>query len=155
TASRRAAALRELIGPHDETAAEAAALARVIARADSLAPDAALDQAERLATASWPGAPTAALWLADWLRRTGRLSDAIAPYVAIPARWPSRPEAEVALRGGAGCALEAHDWALAEALASRLGVADAAERGVRDDLLAAAARGRRRRCWYVAGWLAI
>lgn len=154
-ATRHAAALREQIGPHGETAALAAELAQLIARADAQPADAVQERAERLATAAWPGAPRAALWLAEWLRRSGRLADAQAHYAMVTARWPEAPEARAALRGGAGCALEAHDWSLAETLARRLPAAEPADRNARDDLLAAAARGRRRARWYIAAWLAI
>lgn len=154
-AARRVAALRELLGPRGESAAEAAELARLIASADALPVDAVIARGRRLADAAWPGAPTAALWLADWLRRTRRLVQAQEQYAAVAARWPGRPEAEAALRGGAGCALEARNWTLAAVLASRLAVTDAAARGARDDLLAAAARGQRRSHWYVAAWVAI
>jgi len=112
-------------------------------------------QGERLAEAAWPGAPRAALWLADWLRRSGRPGEAAARYGAVVARWPGRPEAREALRGAAGCALDEHDWARAEALAARLPAVEAAERGIRDEVLAAAASGRRRARWYVGAWLAL
>jgi hypothetical protein len=154
-ATRHAAALREQIGTHGETAALAAELAQLIARADAQPADVVQERAERLATAAWPGAPSAALWLAEWLRRSGKFADAQAHYAVVTARWPEAPEARAALRGGAGCALEAHDWSLAETLARRLPADDADDRNTRDGLLAAAARGRRRARWYVAAWLAI
>jgi tetratricopeptide (TPR) repeat protein len=154
-ATRRATALRDQIGPHGETAALAAELAQLIAGADAQPAGAVIQRAERLATAAWSGAPTAALWLADWLRRSGQLAEAQAHYAVVTARWPESPEARAALRGGAGCALDAHAWALAETLASRLPAADPADRIAREDLLAAAARGRRRDRWYAAAWLAI
>jgi hypothetical protein len=110
---------------------------------------------DRLAAAAWPGAPRAALWLADWLRRKRRLAEAEARYTAVTARWPTLPEAREALRGAAGCALDAGDWSRAEAFAGRLATGNPADRSVRDDLLAAAARGRRRARWYIAAWLAV
>ncbi|HEY0482337.1 MAG TPA: hypothetical protein VGD37_32675 [Kofleriaceae bacterium] len=154
-AARRGAALRELVGPHGETAALAAELAQLIARADAEPTGAVLARGDRLAAAAWPGAPRAALWLADWLRRSGRFAEAGARYAAIVSRWPALPEAREALRGGAGSAIDAHEWSRAEALASQLPAAEPADRIVRDDLLAAAARGRRRARWYAAAWLAI
>jgi tetratricopeptide (TPR) repeat protein len=154
-ALRRAAPLRAQIGPHGETAALAAELARLTARADAQPAAAVIREAERLTAVAWPGAPAAALWLADWLRRAGRIDDAQAHYAMIVARWPTLPEAQAALRGGAGCALEAHDWSLAETLANRLPAADPTDRAVRDDFLTAVARGRRRDRWYVLAWLAI
>jgi len=130
-------------------------LARLIAHADAEPAAVVIRDGERLAAAAWPGAPRAALWLADWLRRSGRLVEASARYEAITVRWPARDEAREALRGAAGCALEAHDWSRAEALAARLPADEPADRGVRDELLAAAARGRRRARWYTAAWLAV
>ena len=154
-AARRAAALRALIGPHGETAALAGELAQLIAHADAEPAADVIRRGDQLAGTAWPGAPRAALWLADWLRRSGRLAEAAVRYAAIASRWPAAPEARAALRGGAGCALDAHDWSLAEALAARLPAAEPADRIVRDDLLAAAARGRRRARWYLAAQLAI
>lgn len=154
-AAHRVAVLRALVGPHGDSAAHAAELARLIAHADREPAAEVLRRAEQLAAAAWPGAPAAALWLADWLRRSGRLAEAQAYYAVVTTRWPASPEARAALRGGAGCALEAHAWSLAEALAKRLPTAEAVDRSAREDLLAAAARGRRRDRWYVAAWLAI
>ena len=154
-AARRVAVLRALIGPRGGGATSAAELARLVARADHQPPSDVVRDAERLADAAWPGAPAAALWLAGWLRRSGRLAEAQAHYATVVARWPQAPEAQAALHGGVGCALEAHAWSLAETLANRLPAADDAERAARDDLLAAAARGRRRDRWYVAAWLAV
>jgi len=154
-AARRIAVLRAQIGPLGEGAAYAAEYAQLVARADRLPAAEVIRDAERLAAAAWPGAPAAALWLASWLRRSGRLAEAQAHYATVVDRWPQAPEARAALRGGAGCALEAHAWSLAENLAKRLPATDDAERAARDDLLAAAARGRRRDRWYVAAWLAL
>jgi len=154
-AARRIAVLRALIGPHGESAAAATELARLVAGANHRPAAEVIRDAERLAADTWPGAPATALWLAYWLRRSGRLAEAQAHYATVTARWPQAPEARAALRGGAGCALEAHAWSLAETLAKRLPATDDAERVARDDLLAAAARGRRRDRWYVAAWLAL
>jgi len=151
-AARRVAVLRALVGPGGESAGRAGELAQLIAHADAEPAAEVVRRANQLAAAAWPGAPDAALWLADWLRRSGRLAEAQAHYDEVTARWPASPQAAAALRGGASCALEARDWPLAEALAARLGPDDQA---VRDDLLAAAARGRRRDHWYLAAWLAI
>ncbi|HET7501581.1 MAG TPA: tetratricopeptide repeat protein [Kofleriaceae bacterium] len=185
-ASRRIAALSELIGPPGHpghSAGHAAALAQLVAHADAEPAWAVLARGEQLAGAAWPGAPAAALWLADWLRRSGRLVEAQAHYARVVARWPESPQARAALRGGAGCALEAHDWSLAEALARRLpatapgdpaGAAgptdphadprldlhadppgDPIDAIARADLLRLAARGRRRDLGQLAAWLAI
>jgi hypothetical protein len=157
-AVRRAATLREQIGPGGPDgpgAALAAELAQLVARADAQPAEAVIERAERLAAAAWPGAPTAALWLADWLRRTGRFDAAQTRYAAVIARWPETDHAHAALRGAAGCALDARRWSLAEDLAGRLPAATPADRALRDDLLAAAARGRLRARWYVVARLAL
>jgi hypothetical protein len=154
-AARRAAPLRALVGPHGETAAHAAELAQLIARADADPPATVVQRAEQLASSDWHGAPAAALWLAGWLRRSGRLAEAQARYAGIIARWPGRPEAVAALRGGAGCALDARDWSLAETLASRMLAADPTAQTERDELLGAARRGRRHDRWYTWAWLAV
>lgn len=154
-AGRRVEALRPLVGPHGESAALAKRLARLIAHADAGPAEAVIREGEALAAAAWPGAPRAALWLADWLRRSGRVADAAARYEVVLARWPQGPEARAALRGAAGCALDAHEWGRAETIAARLPADDPADRGIRDDLLAAARRGRRRVRWYIAAWVAL
>jgi hypothetical protein len=154
-AARRITALRALVGEHGEAAAHAAELAQLVAGADALPPVAVVQRGELLSAAPWPGAPDATLWLADWLRRSGRVLEAQAHYAVVVARWPALPQAHAALRGAAGCALDAHDWSLADALARRLPVADAADRITRDELVAVAAHGRRRDRGYLAAWLAI
>jgi len=154
-AARRIAVLRAQLGSHGEGATPAAEFAQLVAHADQRPAAAVIGDAERLAAAAWPGAPAAALWLADWLRRSGRLAEAQAHYATVTARWPQTPEALAASREGAGCALEAHAWSLAETLAQRLPATDDAERASRDDLLVSAARGRRRDRWYALAWLAI
>jgi hypothetical protein len=154
-AARRLDALRPLIGDRGQSADRAAQLAQLIAHADARPADDVLGQASSLSAARWPGAPAAALWLADWLRRSERRVEAQAHYARVVARWPGSPEARTALRGGAGVALDARNWPLAEALARQLPVAEPADRDVRDDLLRLAARGRRRDQLYLAAWLAI
>lgn len=152
-AARRATALRAQLGARGEHAAEATALAHLIADADGLAADAVIRRGDALATAAWPGAPEAGLWLAEWLRRTGRLAEADARFRDVAARWPGTPYAERAIRGAASTAIERHDWDRAEALARELPVIEPADQVTRDDLLDAAARGRRRARWYVLAWL--
>ena len=154
-AARRVAALRALVGSRGEGAVQATGLARLIASADALPLAEVMARGKELADGPWPGAPTAALWLADWLRRTRRLAEAQEQYAVVMARWPTLPQGEAALRGGAGCAIEARNWGLAEALANRLPAVDAAARRVREELLASVAQGRRRSRWYVAAWIAI
>lgn len=154
-ARRRADSIRSELGPHGEHAQRAAELAQLIARADTLPAAEVTRRATVLADAAWPGASAAALWLADWQRRTAQLEAAQAQYAAIVARWPGTPQAATALRSGAGTALDAHRWSLAEDLATRLAAEDPADRVLRDDLFIAAARGRFRDRLYLAAWLVL
>jgi len=154
-ARRRAERLREMVGANREHAAEAAELARLIANADRLAPDDIIARASALANARWPGAADAALWLAEWLRRSGRFAEAQARYAHVVATWPRSPQAATALRGAAGNAIDMHDWDLAEELVAKLPAATADERVVRDELQGDIARGRRHAGWYAAAWIAL
>jgi hypothetical protein len=63
--------------------------------------------------------------------------------------------ATLAIRGAAGCALEQRDWDAAEAFARELPAVEPADVIVRDDLFAAAARGRSRDRWYATSWIAV
>lgn len=153
--ARRLAELRPLIGAHGETAALASELAQLTAHADTFDPADVLARGLRLAGAAWPGAPAAALWLADWLRRTGRLVEAQVGYARVAARWPDSPQAREAQRGAVSCALDAQDWPRASRLAERLPATAPADRAVRDDLRHAAARGQRRARASSASWLVL
>lgn len=153
SAERRVAALRVQLGGANQHAARAAALARLIADADTLPADRVERTAQELLEADWPGAPEAGLWLAEWLRRTGRLADARDRYAEVARRWPDSPQAQLAIRGGAGNALDARDWDRAEQLAAQLPAVDEADRIVREDLLELAARGRQIDRWYARAWL--
>jgi hypothetical protein len=134
-AARRASELAPLVG---DNAAAARDFAKLVADADRLPPDDAIARGDALAaTASWSGAPEVALWLAEWLRRTGRFADAQARYARVIATWPNTPQARDAARDAAGCALDAHEWARAEALARAL-----PDDLVRTELIDAARRGR-------------
>lgn len=128
---------------------EAAELATLRATADTLAAAAVIRRGDALANAAWPGASDAALWLADWLCRTRRYADAQARYARIVDREP------LALRNAAGCAIEAHDWPLAEQLAQRLPARDEVERAVRDDLFRSAASGRLRDRLLAISWIGL
>ena len=65
------------------------------------------------------------------------------------------PQAIIALRSGAGNALDAHAWSLAEELAHRLPTADPSDAVLRDDLLQAASRGRFLDWIYRGAWLLV
>lgn len=136
-------------------AREAAELATLVANADKLPRDEVLQRTEALIAAPWPGAPEAALWLADWQCRTSDFTAAQARYAQVLARWPESPQSRLALRNGAGCAIDAHDWSLAERLARQLPTDNEIDRAVREDLLEGAARGRRRDALYVASWIGL
>jgi len=128
---------------------EAAELAQLRANADTLRADDVIRRGDALTRAAWPGASDATLWLADWLCRTKRFADAQARYAQLFDREP------LALRNAAGCAIEAHDWPLAEQLARRLPTGDEIERAVREDLFRSAAQGRRRDRLLTLSWLAL
>lgn len=152
-ASRRAEQLRAELGPHHEHAHEAAAFAQLIAAADTLPTDELLRRADALAAAPWPGAPDVALWTAEVLRRQRRFALALPRYAEIVRRWPER--AASARLGGAGTAIEAHDWALAEQLIDTLPAADPADRLIRDNLVADLDTGRRAARGYLVAWIAL
>jgi hypothetical protein len=154
-ARRRADQLRPVVGPHGEHAREAGELARLVGEADRIARDDLVRRADALADAAWPGAPDAATWLATWLRERGDLGEARTRFERVAVRWTDSPRAREALRGAAGCALDAGDWAAAEAFAERLPATDPNDRISRDDLLAAAARGRARARLAIAAWIAL
>jgi len=153
-AGRRLERLRAQLGTDARHAREAAELAALVAGADRLPPAEIDRRARALADAAWPGAPEAALWHAEWLRRSRRFAEADAQFAAIGARWAGTPHALAALRGAAGTALDARDYARATALAQQLPSIDPADRVLREELLLAAARGRRRARWYTLAWLA-
>lgn len=147
--------MRARVGARGEHAREAGELARLIASAETLAADDVVRRADALADAAWPGAPDAGAWLAGWLRRRGDLAGARARYERVAERWPSSPQADAARRGAAGCALDAAAWDVAEALAERLPTAAPDDRILRDDLLAAIARGRLRARLAIVAWLVL
>jgi tetratricopeptide (TPR) repeat protein len=151
-ARRRADQLRALVGSNGEHAREAAELMRLVAESDRVARADVERRADALADAAWPGAPEAASWLAAWLRERGDYAAARARFERVAERWPSSPHGPAALRGAAGCALDAGDWAGAEAIAARL---PESERDARDEIEAAAALGRRRDRVDVLAWLVL
>ena len=154
-AERRAAQLRAEVGPNHEYAREAAELSRLIAAADTLPLSELLGRADALVTEGWPGAPEALLWTADLLRRKAHYELAQPRYAEVARRWPGTPQAQTALRGGAGNAIDAKQWALAEKLVDALPVTDPMDRAVHDDLVADLAAGRRTSRWHLGAWLAL
>ena len=152
-AGRRAEVLRAQLGAGGEHAARATELAKLISEANQLPADEIIRRGDALANAPWPGAPDATLWLAEWLRRAGRLDEARARYASITARWPGTRYALTAIRNGAGCAIEAHDWDRAEALAAQLPALEPADRIMRDTLLDSVTSGRLRDRWYLIAWI--
>ena len=154
-ARRRADQLRAEVGAGGEHVREAAELAALIAAADAL-PFAELERrATALADAPWPGAPEAALLVADVARRIGEPDAARRHYAEVVQRWPGTAWAGTAIRGGAGTALDEHAWSRAEELARSLPAEDPADRVLRDDLLEAAAAGRRADRIHTSAWLAL
>ncbi len=154
-AARRAAALRAEVGANGEHAARAKRLAELIARADAKPSDAVFAEATALSNEAWPGAADAALFLAELLRRTGRHAEARDAFARVVDQWPATPQASIAIRGGAGNAIDAHDWALAIRLANALPIDDPADLVLREDLLAAVSRGQFRARLYGAAWIAL
>ncbi|HEY4180099.1 MAG TPA: hypothetical protein VGM90_24825 [Kofleriaceae bacterium] len=152
-ASRRATQLRGEVGEHGEHADRAKQLAELMANADALTPSQVLSSAQQLADAAWPGAPDAALFRADFLRRTKSLAAAQLGYADIVKRWPSSPQAIVAMRGQAGTAIDANEWALAVKLTNALPILDPADVVLRDDLLASIRSGRFRARIYALAWV--
>lgn len=154
-AERRAAMLRASVGARGEHAREATELEHLIASADALPPDAVIERAARLAAATWDGAPDAALWLAEYERRLKRFASAQERYAQVVARWPGTPQAIAAIRGGAGNAIDHGSWDLAEELTHQLPSATLGDRILREDLFAAARRGRLLSRLYLAAWFAV
>ena len=154
-AERRAERLRAAIGAGGEHGREATELAELIATADTLPINDVIRRANVLASAAWPGAPDAALWLAELLRRHGRYEEAQVRYAAVVSGWPGSTQATAALRGGAGNALDAEDWDLAEQLAAQHPTTEPADRILRDGLLEAAATGRRHARLYLFAWIVL
>ena len=149
-AEKRAAKLREIIGASGEHADQAAALAKLVEEADRVPVADVIARGDALAAAPWPGAPDAALWLGEWLRRTGHYEAAQVRYAQVIARWPGSDPAARAQRDAAGAAIDAHAWSRAEQLAAAV-----EDPEVRGELLAAAARGRARDRWYALAWLGL
>jgi hypothetical protein len=149
----RARLLRDRVGTGNAHAKEAAELAQLVTSADKLPAAEVVRRAEALIALDWPGAPDAALFLAEWLQRTGRLDDAQRRFAAIEAKWPATPQAAGARRGGASVAIMAHAWDRAEQLTRGLPALDETDRVLRDELLQRIDRGRRLDFWYRVSWI--
>lgn len=128
-AGRRIEMLHDVRG-HE---AEAQALALLMASADRW------PQPAVVATGRMLG-DRAKAWLADWLCRKQH-------YAAAQALFTDA-------RNAAGCAIEAHDYALAKRLASTLPDNDA-NAAIKRDLLTAAARGQTRVRLYDLSWIVL
>ena len=150
-AGRRIALLRGA----REHAREAGQLAQLIATADALPPAEVVRRADELASIAWPGAVDAALFLADWLCRTERFSDAQARYAKLLAQTPDAAQAHLARRNAAQCAIDAKDWPLADRLVQQLTGAGDVDDAVRANLSDAISIGRRRAWLYSASWVAL
>jgi tetratricopeptide (TPR) repeat protein len=149
-AERRATELRATAtGPFARDFAE------LITNADQLAVVDVIVRGDALAAATWPGAADATLWLADWLRRTGRYDAAEAHYAIVIARWPSSARAAIAARCAAGSAIDAHAWDRGRALAEQLPDVEPSDRLVRAELLDAARRGQARARLSAIAWLVV
>jgi hypothetical protein len=152
-AQRRVDALRARIGSDPVLGGRSAdELAQLVRDADHLPVADVVRRADALAAVPWPGAPDAALWLGDWLRRTQRYADAAARFATIGARWPGSAQARAAARGSAGIAIEQHDWARADTLVAQLPADTDDDRALRDDLWRAIDRGQLRAHVYTASW---
>src|SRR5512139_1387954 len=106
----RARMLRDRIGAGNAHAKEATELAQLVTSADRTPAGEVVRRADALAAIDWPGAPDAALFLAEWLQRTGSLAEAGRRFAAIEAKWPDTPQALAARRGGASTAILEHAW---------------------------------------------
>jgi hypothetical protein len=157
-AESRAAHLRTQIGTGH--AREATELAKLIAEADRIPVVDVIHRGDALAHAAWPGAPEAALWLAEWLRHAAitqraQFADADARYAFVISTWPNAPEAKLAATGRAGAAIDAKAWARADELIAALPATTPEDIAVRDDLVRALSRGRVRAELYIAAWIAL
>jgi hypothetical protein len=159
-ADKRGAHLRALTG--EGHAREAQDFAKLVAEAERTSAADVIRRGDALSHATWPGAPEATLWLAEWLRRDAianarptELDGADARFALLVATWPSSIEASRAASGRAGAAIDAHAWARAEQLIAALSVATPEDVAVRDDLQRALARGQFRARLFSAAWIAL
>jgi hypothetical protein len=150
-AGRRA----EILRAAREHAREAAQLAQLYAIADALPRVEVERRAKLLIDAAWPGAPEAAMLLADWRCRNADFAGAQQQYAHVIAVYPDAEQASLARRNAAGCAIDAKDWDLAERLATQLAGHGDLDEAVRVDLMSSIATGRRRDWLYSSSWIAL
>ena len=147
-ASRRAEALRALVGDDGQHAAAATAFGELRAMAGQRLTTAERTTAEALADAAWPGAIDAALWLADVDARDGRVTQARTRLAALMVRTAGTPRDGDVVRAAASLAIRAGAIAEAEQLIARLPAAPsgagAADAVVASELRAALAHARTR-----------
>lgn len=152
-AERRAEQLRAEVGAHGEHAADAAAFAQLVAAADTLPTTELTERGDALSTKAWSSAADVALFVADVLRRRGEYALAQARYAEVATRFP--PHLVDALRGGAGNAIDAHDWSTADRLITELPAGSEADLLIRDSLRSDFRAGRRAHRLYIASWIAL
>ncbi|MGE0551460.1 MAG: tol-pal system YbgF family protein [Kofleriaceae bacterium] len=152
---RRLEQLHAELGDHGEHRQRATELAQLIGAANALPPEQLVQRGDALAQAAWPGAPKAALWVADWLRRAGRRDEAQRRFADIVTRWPRTAHAAIAVRSGAATAIERGDWDLARELAAQLPTDAPEDQIVRDDTFAAIERGELVARGYVSSWIIV
>jgi tetratricopeptide (TPR) repeat protein len=155
TARVRARMLRDRIGENNAYAKQATELAQLINEVDHLPHADVIARAEALSAAAWPGAPDAALFLAEWHQRLGELDAAQRRFAAVEDKWPGTPQAASARRGGASTAILAHDWDRAERLAQTAPIVEESDRALRDELLDRVSRGRQLDFWYRVAWIVL
>jgi hypothetical protein len=133
-AERRRAALAALLGSSSEDAARATRLIRILGQAPEAITAQTKDEMSALSRAAWPGAPRAALWLADHQRRTGPGGAAIQAYRRVFTEFPGSPEAVPAMRALITVAIEQGDLAQAEDTLQQLPIATTTDLAQHDDL---------------------
>ncbi|MGE0870399.1 MAG: tol-pal system YbgF family protein [Kofleriaceae bacterium] len=152
---RRLEQLQAELGEHGEHRQHATELAQLIGAADSLPTEQIVQRADALAQARWPGAPKAALWVADWLRRAGRREEAQRRFAEVVTQWAGTAHAAIAIRSGAATAIERGAWDLARELAAQLPTDAPEDHIVRDDTFAAIERGQLIARGYAAAWIIV
>jgi hypothetical protein len=122
-----------------------------VAAADDLTTEVLIARGDALIATAWPGAADVALFVADVLRRRGDYALAQTRYAEMATRFPDR--LVDALRGGAGNAIDAHDWPTADRLITELPTGNAADVLIRDSLRSDFRAGRRMHRFYLTSWV--